>query len=240
MTADFGKFEDKLDARHYCVNWTAFVSVLLQNRHGQTGTSTSAAGAGESHLIKLYAFLGNHGREYRGNRHNVAWQFLETLPFYSGLRWERKFKGRVSTFETASGRIWLLMPETYMNRSGDAISELMHFYHIETGELLAVHDELELPLGTFGFKLGGGLGGHNGLRSIESAMGSRDFARLRFGIGRPEHPDIAGYVLSDFSEAEREILETSVFPAAARALFECIEGGFDTVVSRYAKTKVIP
>jgi PTH1 family peptidyl-tRNA hydrolase len=240
MTADFGKFEDKLDARHHVVNWTAIVSVLLQNRHGQTGTNTSAAGAGESHLIKLYAFLGNHGREYRGNRHNVAWQFLETLPFYGSLTWDRKFKGRVSSLETASGRIWLLMPETYMNRSGESISELMKFYRIESGELLAVHDELELPLGTFGFKLGGGLGGHNGLRSIESSLGSRDFARLRFGIGRPDHPDIAGYVLSNFSDTEREILETSVFPAAARALLECIDAGFDSVLKNYAKIKVIP
>jgi PTH1 family peptidyl-tRNA hydrolase len=160
------------------------------------------------------------------------------LPFYGGLRWERKFKGRVSSLETGGGRIWLLTPETYMNRSGDSIAELMHFYHIESGELLAVHDELELPLGTFGFKLGGGLGGHNGLRSIENVLGSRDFARLRFGIGRPDHSDIAGYVLSDFSDSERESLEGSVFPAAARALLECIEAGLDAVLNRYPKVKV--
>jgi PTH1 family peptidyl-tRNA hydrolase len=190
-------------------------------------------------VIKLYAFLGNYGREYSGNRHNVAWQFLESLPFYGELRWERKFKGRYATRETDAGRIWILMPETYMNLSGDSAAELMRFYQIAPGELLAIHDELEMAFGSFGLKYGGGLGGHNGLRSLEARLGTRDFARMRFGIGRPDHDDIAGYVLSDFSRDEREALDSSIFPAAAKVLEECAGEGFEKALAKHQKVKAI-
>ena len=188
-------------------------------------------------MIRLYAFLGNFGREHRGNRHNVAWHFLESLPFYGELRWERKFKGRFAVRETATGRTWLLMPETYMNLSGDSAAELMRFFQVEPAELLAVHDELEMAFGFFGFKMGGGLGGHNGLRSLEARLGTRDYARLRFGIGRPSHDDIAGYVLSDFTLEEREALDCSVFPAAARALQVCMDEGLEQALKSFPKTK---
>ena len=190
-------------------------------------------------VIKLYAFLGNHGREYSGNRHNIAWQFLEALPFYGELRWERKFKGRFATRETEAGRTWLLCPETYMNLSGDSVAELMRFHKIESGEFLAIHDELEMAFGCFGLKQGGGLGGHNGLRSLEARLGTRDFARMRFGLGRPDHDDIAGYVLSDFSREEREILDSAVFPAAAKVLEECSGEGFGKALAKYQKVKAI-
>jgi len=190
-------------------------------------------------VIKLYAFLGNHGREYSGNRHNVAWQFLESLPFYGELRWERKFKGRYATRETESGRTWLLCPETFMNLSGDSAAELMRFFQILPAELLAIHDELEMPFGSFGLKFGGGLGGHNGLRSLEARTGTRDFARMRFGIGRPDHDDIAGYVLSDFSRDEREILAATVFPAALKVLEACAGEGFDKALAKNQKVKAI-
>jgi peptidyl-tRNA hydrolase, PTH1 family len=190
-------------------------------------------------VIKLYAFLGNYGGEYSGNRHNVAWQFLESLPFYGALRWERKFKGRYAARETEGGRVWYLLPETYMNLSGDSAAELMRFYHVEPGELLAVHDELEMAFGSFGLKLGGGLGGHNGLRSLEARLGTRDFARMRFGIGRPDHDDIAAYVLSDFSSGEREGLNCSVFPAAAKVLEAVGAEGFEKALPKYQKVKAI-
>jgi peptidyl-tRNA hydrolase, PTH1 family len=190
-------------------------------------------------VIKLYAFLGNYGREYSGNRHNVAWQFLEALPFYGELRWARKFKGRFATRETQEGRTYLLCPETYMNLSGDSAAELMRFYQILPGELLAIHDELEVAFGSFGLKQGGGLGGHNGLRSLEARLGTRDFARLRFGIGRPDHDDVAGYVLSDFSAAERELLASSVFPSAAKVLVAVEEEGFEKALAKFQKVKAI-
>lgn len=190
-------------------------------------------------MIRLYAFLGNHGREHRGNRHNVAWHFLETLPFAGGLGWERKFKGRYAAYDAPQCRVWILMPETFMNLSGDSVAELMRFFQVEPGEFLAIHDELELPFGSFGFKLGGGLGGHNGLRSLEARLGTRDFARLRFGIGRPDHDDIAGYVLSDFSPEEREKLATAVFPKAAAAFDLCLREGFEEALARYPKVRAL-
>ena len=117
-------------------------------------------------MIRLYAFLGNYGAEYARTRHNVAWQFLESLPFYGSLRFANKFKGEFAAYETAAGRVYLLRPLTYMNLSGDSVAELARFHQIGIDEILVIHDELELPFGTFGFKFGGGLGGHNGLRSM--------------------------------------------------------------------------
>jgi len=186
-------------------------------------------------MIKLFAFLGNHGREYLGNRHNIAWQFLESLPAYPSLHWKRGFKGRWAQLETAAGRVWFIAPETYMNLSGDSVAEIARFYKVEPAELLVVHDELELGFGFFGFKKGGGLGGHNGLRSMEKHLGTRDFARLRFGIGRPGHDDIAGYVLSDFGKEEREFLASAVFPRAEKALDECMNSGFEGMAERCKK-----
>ena len=186
-------------------------------------------------MIRLYAFLGNYGKEYAANRHNVAWQFLSSLSLYGSLSWERKFKGRVASREIAGERIWFLMPETYMNNSGESVADLMRFYRLEAGEVLAVHDELEMAFGAFGFKFSGGLGGHNGLRSMEKHLGTRDFARLRFGIGRPDHDDIAGYVLSDFSKDEKEFLATAVFPRAEKALDECLNSGFEGMAERCKK-----
>lgn len=190
-------------------------------------------------MIRLYAFLGNYGGEYRRNRHNVAWQFLEALPFAPELKWARGFRGRYATRETAAGRVWLLMPETYMNLSGDSAAELMRFHRIAPGEALAVHDELEMQFGFFGFKMGGGLGGHNGLRSLEARLGTRDYARLRIGIGRPEHSDVAGYVLEDFNRDQREALECSIFPKAAAALSSCMEEGFEKALATWPKVKAL-
>ncbi len=190
-------------------------------------------------MIKLYAFLGNHGREYSGNRHNVAWLFLESLPFYASLQWKRGYKGRWAQRETPLGRAWFIVPETYMNLSGDSVAEIARFYKVEPGEVLVVHDELELGFGFFGFKKGGGLGGHNGLRSMKERLGTADFMRLRFGIGRPSHDDVAGYVLSDFSRDEREKLECSVFPRAATALELCADRGFDEALAAYAKVNAL-
>ncbi|GAB1457950.1 MAG: aminoacyl-tRNA hydrolase [Spirochaetia bacterium] len=190
-------------------------------------------------MIKLYAFLGNHGREYAGNRHNVAWLFLESLEVTSSLQWKRGFKGRWAQIDTETGRIWFIVPETYMNLSGDSVAEIARFYKVDPSEILVIHDELELAFGFFGFKKGGGLGGHNGLRSMKERLGTPEYMRLRFGIGRPNHDDVAGYVLSDFSKDEREKLECSIFPLAQNALSLCIERGFDEALSSYTKTNAL-
>lgn len=188
-------------------------------------------------MVRLCAFLGNHGRQYRNNRHNVAWQVLERLPVYPSLRWERGFKGRWASSDSPEGRVFFLTPETFMNRSGDSVAEFMRFHRIEPGELLVVHDELELPLGTVGLKRAGGLGGHNGLRSIRDRLATAEYLRFRIGIGRPDHDDIAEYVLSDFTKPEREILESAVFPASVRILERVLSEGFDAVEEECRKVK---
>jgi PTH1 family peptidyl-tRNA hydrolase len=131
------------------------------------------------------------------------------------------------------------MPETYMNRSGESVLAAASFFHIPPERILAVHDELELPLGTAAFKFSGGLGGHNGLRSLRACFGTADFWRLRIGIGRPNHRDISGWVLSDFSAAEREILD-QVLSAAAAALAQALEQGPETLLPEWNKRVVVP
>ena len=201
--------------------------------------SDRGIGKGLSAMIKLFVFLGNHGREYRGNRHNVAWQFLESLGVFPSLSWQRGYKGRWAAFDAPGGRAWFLAPETYMNLSGDSAAEIARFYKVEPAEILVVHDELELPFGFFGLKDGGGLGGHNGLRSMKERFGTADFKRLRFGIGRPGHDDISGWVLSDFSSDEREKLDCSVFPRAETALMACLEQGFEAAAKDRQKVNAL-
>ena len=191
-------------------------------------------------MIRLVAFLGNYGREYEKTRHNVAWQFADSLPFAGKLYWQSKFKGNYAAVERESlaawcaetgllakkdgspvvipdempERIYFLKPETYMNLSGESIIELAGFFKIRPEETLVVHDELELPLGTVSFKWSGGLGGHNGLRSTKSVFGTADFWRLRFGLTKPADRDIASYVLSKFTDDEQIVL-SQIFPQAA-------------------------
>lgn len=194
-------------------------------------------------MISLVAFLGNYGRQYERTRHNVAWQFAESLPFYNKLSWQEKFKGDYAVAETpalaewigqsglvttkdggtpalpknAPDKIYFLKPLTFMNLSGESIGELAHFFKIAPEQVLVVHDELELPLGTVSLKWSGGLGGHNGLRSTKAVLGTADFWRLRFGLTKPQNRDIADYVLSDFTADERTVLN-AVFAESA-ALF---------------------
>lgn len=183
-------------------------------------------------MIKLVAFLGNYGSEYEKTRHNVAWQFASQLPFYNRLNFQNKFKGDYAVVETSvlahwfaetgmyskkdgsdpivlegsPDKIYFLKPLTYMNLSGESVGELARFYKILPEEILVVHDELELPLGTVSLKWSGGLGGHNGLRSMKSTFGTADFWRLRFGLTKPQNRDIADYVLSNFTADEQIIL----------------------------------
>lgn len=194
-------------------------------------------------MIQLVAFLGNYGREYEKTRHNVSWQFEASLPFANQLNWQSKFKGNYATLETeklaeilckfdilktkegsavqipnnAPSKIYFLKPETYMNNSGLSIIEITNFFKIKPEEVLIVHDELELPIGTISLKWSGGLGGHNGLRSTKSVFNTPDFWRLRFGISKPTNVDIADYVLGAFTDDEKIIL-SQVFPQASELL----------------------
>ena len=188
-------------------------------------------------MIQLVVFLGNYGSEYSKTRHNVAWQFLDSLPFSSRFSWQQKFKGEFLSFsreelsslfceskilcakdgspvkvsDNAPPKVYFLKPLTYMNNSGLSAIELASFFKIKPEEILVVHDELEMALGFVSLKFSGGLGGHNGLRSMKSVFNTPDFWRLRFGLSKPSGVDIADYVLSPFSQDERIVLD-SVFP----------------------------
>ena len=160
--------------------------------------------------IKLIVGLGNIGTEYEHTRHNAGFWFADELAaqWKTAFRPEKKFHGEAAR---AEGDTWLLKPATYMNLSGDAVAALARFYKIRPDEILVVHDELDIPCGQIRFKLGGGNGGHNGLKDIQAKLGTADFYRLRLGIGHPGDRNlVVGYVLNKPSTAERELIDQSI------------------------------
>jgi peptidyl-tRNA hydrolase, PTH1 family len=162
-------------------------------------------GEGASSLDLLVVGLGNPGREYARNRHNVGWLVVDELARRHAGSWRSKFSGQLTELRIDGHRVALLKPETYMNESGRAVQAAARFFKVEPDALLVVHDESDLELGRLQARLGGGLAGHNGLRSIAKALGTPEFLRLRVGIGRPGRGDprpLADYVLSDFEAAE--------------------------------------
>ena len=137
---------------------------------------------------------------------------------------------------TGPSRLHFLMPLTYMNLSGDSVGEVAAFFKIPAERILVIHDELELPLGTASLKFSGGLGGHNGLRSIKARLGTADFWRFRIGIGRPNHDDISGWVLSDFSKDETPLLG-QVLDAGGTALGQILSYGPEFLLPEWNKKK---
>jgi PTH1 family peptidyl-tRNA hydrolase len=166
-------------------------------------------GAGEQILL---AGLGNPGPQYAGNRHNVGFMVLDELASRIG----GKFKGHKSGAELLEGRlagrrVILAKPRSFMNLSGGPVVGAARFYKIPADGVVVVHDELDLPFGALKLKLGGGDNGHNGLRSITKSLGTKDYYRVRFGVGRPPgRQDPADYVLKDFSTVERKELALEV------------------------------
>ena len=169
--------------------------------------------------IKLIAGLGNPGAEYRGTRHNAGADFVEQLARNAGveLRADSKFFGLAGQLTLAGHDLRLLIPSTFMNRSGKAVAAIAGFYKILPEEILIAHDELDLPAGSARFKRGGGHGGHNGLRDIIPALGNnREFQRLRIGIGHPGHASkVTGYVLGAPGPADRQRIDQCIDEAIA-------------------------
>jgi PTH1 family peptidyl-tRNA hydrolase len=155
--------------------------------------------------LLLVVGLGNPGREHARNRHNAGWMVVDELSRRHGGSWRGKFAGQMSEVRAGDERLALLKPETYMNESGRSVGPAAGFFKLAPTEVLVVHDEGDFELGRLELKVGGGLGGHNGLRSIAQQLGTQDFLRLRIGVGRPERGDprpLADWVLSDFSPHE--------------------------------------
>ncbi|MBF0804723.1 MULTISPECIES: aminoacyl-tRNA hydrolase [Neisseria] len=163
--------------------------------------------------IKLIAGLGNPGAEYAQTRHNAGFWFIDELAraWKTTLKEEKKFFGETAKAAAPGGDVWLLKPKTFMNRSGRAVAALASFYKIKPEEILVVHDELDIPSGRTRFKLGGGNGGHNGLKDIQAALGTPDFYRLRLGIGHPGDRNLVlGYVLNKPDAQSRQAIEEAV------------------------------
>ena len=169
--------------------------------------------------ILLIVGLGNPGSEYRGTRHNAGADFVEALARDAGctLQTDSKFFGLTGRATVAGHDLRLLIPTTYMNRSGQSVAALARFYKISPEQILIAHDELDIPAGSARFKKGGGHGGHNGLRDIVPALGnSSGFHRLRIGIGHPGHASqVSGYVLSAPSTEDRQKIDASISEALA-------------------------
>ncbi len=186
----------------------------------------------------LIVGLGNPGREYEYTKHNIGWDIFEKLPFYNDLNWKEKSKGLWASVEYNDEKFYFLKPQTYMNLSGESIIPFANYFKIPQENVLIIHDELDLNYGTVAFKNGGGLAGHNGLKSIASQFGNQNFKRLRIGIGRPVHGDVSNWVLSRFAGEEAEFFEVYL-EKASKALLCFMKQGFQTAMQRYNKKKLL-
>ena len=159
----------------------------------------------------LLVGLGNPGARYVGNRHNIGFMTLEAIAKRHGIGpWRRRFQGVACEGPIGGERVLLLLPGTFMNESGRAVAEAAQFYKLTTGDITVFHDEIELPSGKVRVKVGGGIAGHNGLRSITAHVGN-DYRRVRIGVGHPGAKDLVEhYVLSDFAKSERGWVEALI------------------------------
>jgi len=158
-------------------------------------------GDSASTLDLLVVGLGNPGREHERDRHNVGWMVADELARRMDGRWRAKFSGQLAEVRLDALRLALLKPETFMNDSGRSVAAATRFFKVEPGSLLVVHDDVDLEPGRLQARAGGGLAGHNGLRSLAQSLGTQEFLRLRIGVGRPGRGDprsVADYVLSPF------------------------------------------
>lgn len=172
--------------------------------------------------VWLIVGLGNPGPRYAGNRHNVGHMVLDEMAGRWGASFRSHRSGRADVIEHRLGvpgrpgpRVVLAKPRSYMNESGGPTKALAHFYKVPPDRIVAIHDELDIPFGTLRVKRGGGDNGHNGLKSLRSSLGTGDFYRVRAGVGRPSgRGDVADFVLSDYSRAERKELDLQLVTAA--------------------------
>jgi len=185
-------------------------------------------GESASTLDALVAGLGNPGREYERTRHNVGWLVVDELARRHGGSFRSKFSGRLAEVRAADLRLALLKPETYMNDSGRSLAPAVRFFKLNPAALVVVHDDVDLEEVRLQVRLGGGLAGHNGLRSIAAQLGTPDFGRVRVGVGRPGRGDprpVADYVLSPFApETDLDALVTRAADAAETLVAEVGDG----------------
>jgi peptidyl-tRNA hydrolase, PTH1 family len=190
-------------------------------------------GEAASTLDLLVAGLGNPGPRHERDRHNVGWMVVDELARRRDASFRSRFSGRVGEARIDDHRLALLKPETYMNESGRSISAAARYYKVLPGDVLVIHDDVDLELGRLQARAGGGLAGHNGLRSIAHALGTSDFLRLRIGVGRPgrgDHRDVAAFVLAPFEvHDDRE----GMVSRAANAVETLVSEGIEETQRRF-------
>jgi len=191
--------------------------------------------------MNLIVGLGNPGRGYANNRHNVGFTCLNHFARMQGIRFDKKQGlARIGVGEVADSKVVVARPQTYMNLSGQSVSRLVKRFNINLNNLLVIHDDLDLPLGKIRIRQGGGSGGHKGIDSIITWLGSQDFLRLRVGIGRPaiipgsveSEADIIDYVLSDFTPDEKQTI-ASVIPGVSEAILYLLTDGLMAAMNKY-------
>lgn len=185
--------------------------------------------------LYLIVGLGNPGRDYVRTRHNAGFQVVERLAERWHARWtsEKKFQARLARAERDHGRVLLCEPQTYMNASGKAVGAVVAFYHVPLARMLVLVDDADLPLGQLRLRPGGSSGGHHGLESVEQFLGSRDYARLRIGIGRRDGArEITGYVLGRFDSTEWALVDKILTVASDQA--ECwVDAGIQKAMCQF-------
>ncbi|MDA3809055.1 MAG: aminoacyl-tRNA hydrolase [Spirochaetaceae bacterium] len=172
-------------------------------------------------MIKMIVFLGNPGQEYKNTRHNAGWLCCDLINEIQYEKWQKKFKGSWLSYGSGDKKVIFLKPETYMNKSGESLIAAATFFKIKPEEILVVHDDLEQKYGHISFRFGGGLAGHNGLKSISTHMGTKDFNRYRIGIGRPVHGSVSSWVTGRFSK-EEEIHLHLILERSAQMIMNCL------------------
>ena len=170
--------------------------------------------------MKLFVGLGNPGKKYTNNRHNIGFMALNQIASdHSFSPWKNKFQGQITDGKLGDEKVILLKPETFMNLSGQSVSETIKFYKIKIEDIIVFHDELDLAPAKLRVKISGGHAGHNGLRSIHQHIGA-DYHRVRMGIGHPGHKDkVANYVLSDFAKSDQNWLQDLLFGISDGAIY---------------------
>lgn len=184
--------------------------------------------------IRLIVGLGNPGPDYEETRHNTGFWLVDKLAqqYHQYFRSDSRHHGSVCKLNIQGEEVRLLKPATYMNRSGQSVSSLANYFRISPDQILVAHDELDLDPGQIRFKIGGGHAGHNGLRDIMSALGSRDFPRLRIGIDHPnDRSEVVNYVLGRPSKADREAINTAI-DSAIDCLDEVVKGELQKAMNR--------
>jgi len=190
-------------------------------------------GRGAPSIAYLVVGLGNPGNRYAATRHNVGLRVVEEVAARLGGSWRGRWHGRVCETRDDDERLALLAPETFMNESGRSVAPALRFYKLPPERLLVVHDELDLPLGDIRAKSGGGLAGHNGLRSVVQSIGTQDFLRVRIGIGRPERGDprpVADWVLQPFSP---DTDEDDLVQRGADCALAVVRDGIDAAMRQF-------